>query len=408
MTDPPDLDQYAATVAPTVGRRRTGAPAPPWTPRLELDDAAGVLTTGVVDGDPDWPTIFAHWNLDPALWDVVPGTLRVNAWEGPAADGPTIFRQYRANVVRRTRPGVDVDDQLRAVARWRRGRTVAPVADPHAWVVACADWQVGGRPSSTEFVERFTSTLAGLVDHGRRAVRDGARHLVVAFLGDMVEGVGGNYPAQPFEVDLTARDQVRVVRHCETALLRAIVPLGFTSTTVVAVAGNHGRGGPKVTTTVEDSLDLMAAEGVAEVLTESGAAARYGIEFVIPTDAAVALVDAAGTQLLVAHGDQVAGSADRLRSWWAQTAFTRWGDADCADVLLTGHRHHLRVEELAVGRWLMVAPTLGGESRWYAEQGGGTSLPGTLTFSTRDRRWWGMEVVRPTEPQEVPRVPVRP
>ena len=52
---------------------------------------------------------------------------------------------------------------------------------------------------------------------------------------------------------------------------------------------------------------------------------------------------------------------------------------------------------LAVGRWLMVAPTLGGESRWFADGGGGTSMPGTLTFTTRRGAWWGLEVVRPQE-----------
>ena len=57
----------------------------------------------------------------------------------------------------------------------------------------------------------------------------------------------------------------------------------------------------------------------------------------------------------------------------------------------------MRIEELAVGRWLMVAPTLGGESRWFADGGGATSLPGTLTFTTRRGSWWGLEVVRPTE-----------
>jgi hypothetical protein len=326
----------------------------------------------------------------------VPGSLRVNAWEGPSQDGPTIYRQYRANVVRRRRPGVEVDAELRAIARWRPRRPAPEVDDPSAWVVAAADWQVGGHGGHEAFLDRFRSTLDGLYAEARKAVKDGARHLVVAYLGDMVEGVHGNYSAQTFEADLTVRDQVRVVRQCETALVKLLAPL-FDRTTVVAIAGNHGRNAPKVVTTPEDSLDLMAADGMAEALTESGMADRHAIEFVIPTETAVALVPAAGSQLLLAHGDQAAGSADKVRDWWRKVSFTRWGDADVADVLLTGHRHHLRIEELAVGRWLMVAPTLGGESRWYADGGGGTSMPGTLTFTTRRGAWWGLEVVRPQE-----------
>ena len=394
--DRPTLDEFNATRPPAPATRRTAATTPPWSPSLELDEGAGQLTTGVVDGDPDWDSIFRHWNLDPALWEVLPGSLRVNAWEGPSQDGPTIYRQYRANVVRRTRPGVEVDNTLRAVARWRPRKPAPEVDDPSAWVVAAADWQVGGHGGHEAFLDRFRSTLDGLYAEARKAVKDGARHLVVAYLGDQVEGVAGNYSSQTFEADLTVRDQVRVVRQCETALVKLLAPL-FDRTTVVAIAGNHGRNAPKVITTPEDSLDLMAADGMAEALTESGMAERHAIEFVIPTETAVALVDAAGTQLLLSHGDAVSGSADAVRKWWERVSFTRWGDADVADVLVTGHRHHLRIEELAVGRWFMVAPTLGGESRWFADGGGATSLPGTLTFTTRRGAWWGLEVVRPTE-----------
>jgi hypothetical protein len=110
--DRPSLEQFNATRPPGPAARRTAAATPPWSPSLELDEGSGQLTTGVVEGDPDWDHIFRHWNLDPALWEVVPGSLRVNAWEGPSQDGPTIYRQYRANVVRRRRPGVEVDAEL--------------------------------------------------------------------------------------------------------------------------------------------------------------------------------------------------------------------------------------------------------------------------------------------------------
>lgn len=394
MASEPDLETFSASRPPTPAQRRSAVPTPPWSPRLELSGASGELTTGALEGDPDWDSIFRHWNLDPALWDVVPGSLRVNAWEGPTADGTAIFRQYRANVVRRRRPGVEVDETLRAVSRWRPRKPAPPVEDPSAWVVVAADWQVGGHGGHEAFLERFRSTLDGLVVEARKAVKGGARQLVLAAAGDMVEGVTGNYPAQAFEADLTVRDQVRVVRQCEAALLKALAPM-FDRTTFVAVAGNHGRNGKVVATTREDSLDLLAADGVAEAAVESGAAERHSVEFVIPTETSVALVDAAGTQLLVAHGDECNGNASSVIRWWERTSFTRWGDADVAQILVTGHRHHLRVEELAVGRWFMVAPTLGGESRWFADIGGGTSLPGTLTFSTRRGTWWGLEVVRP-------------
>jgi predicted phosphodiesterase len=184
------------------------------------------------------------------------------------------------------------------------------------------------------------------------------------------------------------------VRQCEVAVLKALSPL-FSATTAVAVAGNHGRSAPKVLTTPEDNADLIAFEGVAEVLTESGAADTYGISFIAPDSRSLALVETSGTNLLVSHGDAVSGSAEKVKSWWHKTAFTRWGDADLGDILVTGHRHHVRVEEVAEDRWFIVCPTLGPESRWFGDIGGGTSLPGTLTFRTADRQWWSMNNLRP-------------
>jgi predicted phosphodiesterase len=382
-----DLEEFAASEPPAPGRRRSGTATPPWTPGLTLDGNGGHLVTGAVpDEHPDWDAIFRHWNLDPAAWEIVGDSLRVNAWEGPTADGTAIFRQFKADVRRRTQR-IAVDELLAEVCRWKP-RSAPPRAGEATWVVVCADWQVGGHGGTPAFLDRFRATLDGLATQARRVTRQGVGRVLVIFAGDMVEGTGGNYSAQPFEADLTLRDQIRTVAQCEAAVLRTLGPR-FDEVTAVAVAGNHGRGGKKVTTTPEDNADLLAFDMVAAAIGDDR------VRFIAPEDRLVALVDASGTQVLVAHGDQVNGNADRVRSWWQRIAFTRWGDADCGDVLVTGHRHHLRIEELAAGRWLMVAPTLGGESRWFGDIGGGTSDPGTLTFCTADGAWWGLEVIRP-------------
>lgn len=382
-----------ALESPTVQRRRNPVLTSPWSPGLEHDGSTGSITTGAVDGDsPDWDSIFRHWNLDPSEWLVDEGTLKVNAWEGPTSEGTAIFRQYKANIRRRTSAStVPVDEHLRALAKWRP--TKAPkTTGPGTFVVCFADWQVGGDPAE-DFLERFTSTLSQVRAEARLASRE-CDHLAVLFLGDHVEGVAGNYSAQTFTATLTLREQIRLVRQCETLALKTLAPL-FSRTTAVAVAGNHGRGGKKVITTSEDNADLLAFEQVAEVLTESGAADTYGITFIAPEAASVALVEASGTNLLVSHGDQVSGSADRVKAWWHKTAFQKWGDADLGDVLVTGHRHHFRCEEVGLDRHFIVCPTLGPESRWYADIGGATSSPGTLVFRTADRRWWAMHNLRP-------------
>ena len=392
MTDPrhsPDaLGALAATEAPHTPTRGAPQASGAWQPGYQLDGDSGELTTTGEpgDGSPDWDAIFAAWNLDPNDWKVVDGTLRVNAWEGPTTDGYRIFRQYKAQIKRRVAAhGVPIDPTLeRLCVDWPE--PTGDASSSGAFVVCAADWQVGGHGGADAFVDRFHESLVAVEERARWAVDEGCHTLLLLLLGDMIEGVGGQYEAQRYEVCLDLREQIRLVRHAEAKMLATLAPL-FASTTAVAVPGNHGRRTRKVETTFEDNDDLAAFEVVAELLHASGEAERHSIEFVLPDEKLVALVDAAGTLVLAAHGDQVQGSPNKLVDWWHKVGFTRWGDADAAHMLVTGHRHHLRVEEVAEDRTLIVCPTLGGESRWFAELGGGTSNPGTLTFTAGNGHW---------------------
>lgn len=390
--DPDALGALAATETPHTPARGTPQTSGAWQPGYTLDGDTGELTTAgdPDDGSPDWDGIFRQWNLDPNEWKVVDGTLRVNAWEGPSQDGPRIFRQYKATLTRRVAAhGVPIDPTLERLCNdWPEPTDVAGSSD--AFVVCAADWQVGGHGGAEAFVDRFHDSLSAVEARARWAVEHGCHQLVVCFMGDQVEGVSGQYDAQRFEVSLDLREQIRLVRHAEAKLLSTLTPL-FVETTAVAVPGNHGRRTRKVETSFEDNSDLAAFEVVAELLTASGEADRHNIRFVLPDDTLVALVDAAGTHILFAHGDQ-AKNPNALEDWWRKCGFQKWGASDAAHICAVGHFHHLRVEEVAKDRTLMVCPTLGGDSRWFHELGGGTSNPGTLTFTAGDGRWDHMKV----------------
>lgn len=385
---------------PDKGRRKKhGAESGEWTPRMELDPEGGhgtITTTGRVGDEPDWDTIFAHWNLDPNVWEVIEGTLRVNAWEGPTTEGSTIFRQYKAQIRQKTEK-IDFTPEFKKLTTWRPQRK--KVADGDATFVAvAADWQIGGEGGYKAFCERYERSLESLYHQAEEAAKKGAGKLVVVFHGDMVEGTQANYPNQLFSVDLDRREQMEAVRLHEAKLLKTIVPL-FSETKVVAVPGNHGRGSKEVLTRIIDNDDMICFDAVRENLVATGAAKEHNIKFLEPewndtVECISALVNASGTSILVAHGDNRKGNADNLRKWWKDVSFTRHADADCAQILLTGHRHHLRVEEMAVDRWFMVVPTLGGPSHFYTRDGGGTSSPGMLSFVTKDGQWWSLEVAK--------------
>jgi len=393
VPDRQSLDAHVAALQVAANQRRPGVATEPWRAGYELDGTAGELTTGAIpdDGDVDWDSVFRHWNLDPACWEVVDGTLRVNAWEGPLAGGDTkIFRQYKASIRRRVGT-VDVDPVVERIAR-RRPKKPAATDGGATFVSAWADWQVGGLPAD-EWETMFHASLDRVVARAKQAAKAGADRAVVGFLGDMVEGLW-NYPSQHYTITMDLRSQKRLVRSAEAAVLAAVAPLFPSGVTVVAVPGNHGRNGPKVVTGPHDNADMECFEQVAETFTATGFADEYGLTFVHNPDGLIVMTESSGTRLLWCHGDQIKGSADNIKKWFAQVLLTNWQHAD-ANILLTGHRHHLRVEELAGGaesRWLFQAPCLAGGSEWFADQGGGTSNPGTLTFTTAEGRWWGLDV----------------
>jgi hypothetical protein len=369
--------------------RRTPLEPPRFT---QTDSNIGEIVTSAIAGNdtPDWATIFAYWNLSPDEWSVDEGSLRVNAWEGPSAGGDTvIYRQYKAAIRRRTNADADVQELIKLVQRWKPRRRQLEADTGSCFVVVATDWQIGGEGGTERTVNRLLSTLDDIERRAKQAVKDGATHLLVPALGDLVEGVFGMYPAQPFTVDLDLSGQVRVARRVLLAWLKRLVPL-FSHVTVVGIAGNHGRRGQKVETNYDDNADIDVVEGLAEVCAESDWGQH--IEFVIPRETLVSLVPICGTNILLAHGDQVRGSSDKLRAWWKEVSFTRFGDSDLGDILIVGHRHHLRIEEVASHRWLMQAPAMDNGSRWYAEIGGGTSNSGVLTFSTSGASWWGLHI----------------
>ena len=360
----------------------------PWTAGVSHDLTTGEITTGVVDGtDPDWDQIFRYWNLDPEHWTVLDGTLRVNAWEGPTVDGTAIFRQYKAQIVRRLKTTVEVDEYLKRLCKYRPSKQKKFEGDS-TFVVMFTDWQVGDCEEDV-FLDRLSESLSDVIAQAKKSK---SARCMIAFGADMIEGVSGHYSTQTFSVRLNLRDQIRVARAAEALVISKLAPL-FTETVVAAVPGNHGLGTTnKPMTDINDNWDLAICEMVMEQMGTSGFSEAHNVQFVIPDEAQIVCVETSGTKVLLAHSDQVRGNADKVRDWWKRVSFTRWGAADEADVLITGHRHHFRAEELAEGRWWFQAPALDSGSRWFAEIGGGTSKAGTLSFVTADRDWWNLHI----------------
>jgi predicted phosphodiesterase len=347
---------------------------------------------------PDWDTVLVHWGLEPEKFSVVEPVL-FNVWGNP--DG-TLNRQWKGKVVRRTEESVESVDLSELMDEIRKHKsTVKPKYEGEGvFNVVLADWQMGkseggGTPATVQRVLDSITAVEARVKELRKLKRP-LNRLNVLWTGDSVEGCIGHYDMQTFSVDLDRRQQTGIVRQL---LLKALQNWSkhFEEVVVVAVGGNHGenrnRAG-KSYTTLGDNDDLAVVEQVRDALAVNTEA--YGhVTFVLPKDHLTVTVESCGWILGLTHGHVArsgAGAEGKLKRWFEQMAGSRQPIGD-ADILVTGHYHHMRVADWGGCYWLQ-SPALDGGSEWWRLMGGGVSETGVLTFATYpDKRVADLEVV---------------
>lgn len=366
-----------------------------WEPGV--DTARGVITVEAGDTAPaDWSAIIREFSLDPDVWTVDESyPVQVRTWDS----GDRRCFYYRATLKPLRSPvSEDVDALVSRVMKRRISPPARSEGVQRALVVALADWQAGkGDHGGVE-------ALVQRVDDLRRAVPARVRQLkkagieidrlYVVGMGDLIEGCDGHYAQQTYAVELDARHQVKLVRRLLVELLADWAKL-TPQMVVAAVPGNHGenRRNGKSFTTFEDNSDLAVIEQVAEIFAANPDAFGH-VRFVIADGDMSLTLDVAGTIVGFAHGHQARGGGtpqQRLARWWRDKAQSRHRIGD-ADVLVSGHYHHLQVVQDGPRTWFQ-CPALDGGSRWWEEQGGSTTNCGTLTFTCDERGWDNLGVL---------------
>lgn len=354
-----------------------------WVPGVEWLGSEGTVTTEALTGDPAWRDILIKWDLDPDEYEVVEPVL-FNSWGGE--DGLT-NRQFKAKVVRRVHAYPDLEPLINAAMRHKpKKKTFTGGAVLN---VVLADWQIGkadhGGVEGT--IKRIIEARDSLIERARELRKIGREvsSLNVLWTGDSVEGCLGHYPSQSFAVELDRRDQVKVTRRLLTDSLQAWSK-HFEEITVAAVAGNHGenRSTGKAFTGVQDNDDLAIVEQVSEILAANPEAFSH-VRFAIARDALTLTIPSAGWIIGVTHGHVArsgGGTEAKLQRWWEGQAAGRQPIGD-ADVLVTGHYHHLRVADWGGCVWLQ-APAMEGGSEWWRVASGQMSQIGMLSFVTTE------------------------
>jgi len=364
-----------------------------WEPGVVYDGTQGTITSRPVS-EPvqDWDKLIRVWGLDPAEVEVIE-PVQMRAWDTIVEGETKTLYYYKANLrKRRSSHTVDVSDLIAQIEGHRPSqRPLGTTETPRALVVALSDWQLG-KSGGEAGIERILSAIDMIVRYiaDQRKIGRPFDRIIIASLGDTIEGCDGHYPSQTFTTELNMRDQVNMARRLFIRYVTTLAPL-VDLMVVAAVGGNHGenRRNGEAYTDPSDNLDVAVWEQVADVIAVNPAA--YGhVSFVLPRNELSLTLDVLGTIVAIAHGHKLgrgSNSQAKAESWWRDQAFGRQAAGD-ADVLVTGHYHHFTVTEDA-GRVHIQTPTQDSGSQWWSDITGKGSQPGQLIFSIDGNGWGG-------------------
>lgn len=294
----------------------------------------------------------------------------------------------------------DVDRIFSEVMRKRRKRPAASAsAGPRALNVVYADPQAGKVDvlgGTRELAARVGDCFDLLTDHLADLRKVGRLPTEATWLdaGDSCEGFN-NVASQKYTNDLTMTQQVRVHRRITFHGLDYLAGR-FSLVNAATCGSNHAqiREGKDPVGPPDNDWGIEVLSQVQDAYSRNDEA--YGhVRFAYPPkwQDSLAIVSG-GLELGLAHGHQFRNGTEKgVRDWWQGQTFGELPVKD-AQILCTGHWHHLAAREMGAGRLWIQSPTLDNGSSWWGRVSGESSKPGLLVFSTTPDGWDDLRILR--------------
>lgn len=389
---------------------RTKARPAGWEPGVVWHGSNGQITTDELYEQPsNWDDILLSRGLNPTIFEVVGDKIKWCSWDGwkTAPDGSTesaICYSFKAEIRKKTdpdnTPDFNLEDLYREIRKTKKGKRPASTGDD-TLVVALSDWQVGNRDGGG--VEAQVKAIAQLAETIPQRISDMRKvgynigHLAVLGLGDLVEGTCGHYSTQQFRVEIDRRDQIKMVRRGIRDILVSSAP-AVEKISVVAIPGNHGenRQNGRNITSVHDNDDVAVFEQVAEILAMDGDDRFSHIGFRLSRDEIALGLDLGGKIVAITHGHVTkpgANAGQALWNWWQNQAMGRaYPVVADADILISGHYHHLNVKEQE-NRAVFVCPSLTPVGEYFSDSYGVKTRNGTLSLVVTQDGWGELTIL---------------
>jgi predicted phosphodiesterase len=302
---------------------------------------------------------------------------REKAFDHQGKKNPAVTRgswSYTFKISKRVDRQSLVDDLIQLTKR----KAVKPNENKtqELFVFALGDSQLG-KPDgdgTDGIIRAWTQSL----ELGRKAwTQAGRPQVLIAGLGDHLEGNQSQGGRNFYRSDLTVTEQLRVFRRM---LLRTID--NFIEAPVVTIGivnGNHDDVQRFQTTDSSDGHATESAIAVAEALQLNPA--RYGHchIFVPGKDEDHLVLEVNGTNFVLIHGHQ--WSRGKAMEWWEKQTFNNH-PAGAGHILIHGHEHEFQISSRR-DRLVITTPALESESTWFKDKYGAVGRRGVLTFITK-------------------------
>jgi hypothetical protein len=356
--------------APTIQQSSLG------TVSIEFDGTQGEATTpGLPDGA-DFIEFLRDAGYDPDVYEVI-GNPRTSRWQRYDGEWLTAYRfTFRLKNT--------IKDLPLLYSRALKMPKKAPIKNTgnRALVICWSDLQIG-KVDHRGGIEDMTVRIAAVKEELFAQIRkEKPSKILLLDVGDLIENFSNAANLQQLRTnDLSIMQQLDYAATTLWELIKELCAL-VPDVTYASVGSNHcqWRVQKQVVGTPTDDWGVFIGRQLARLAGELKLPVRF---FEPHTHDESLTLEVFGHRIGLIHGHQ-ASRPEGFPDFWRKATFGNLPIAS-ANICVTGHFHHLRLQELgtdATGRsrfWIQSA-TLDNGSGWYKRTSGEDSQPGLVTF----------------------------
>ena len=327
---------------------------------------------------PDAVSLFKDFDLSPNDWVVI--SVRKSRWQRYDGEWLEAARvSIKPSATSRGETDFDYNELVSNISKWKPGKVEKSTGPLYA-IYAIGDTQygkdAGGGTEAT--INRVLRGIEESVDRHKELLKSGRKigTVVLPQLGDCIEGSASQNGKVLGRSDLGVTQQVRIGRRILMAWVKAFAPL-CEELWIPVVPGNHDEPHRIMMIDPTDSWQIEVVSAVQDACAENPALSHVKFYYPNPDHATLA-IDLGGTTLGMAHGHQ-----GKDMGKWLHGQATGRTPVGQADVLLTGHFHHFRADQIGPRLWIQV-PAMDGGSAWFRDKSGLESPTGIVSLVVGD------------------------